>query len=163
MLYVIREGVHCVVNFMSSREFIMSLVLVQRHDEGRIHYLERQNDPFIKKRKPRTTQSHQSTLSVESKLTNTHTMKLIQLFTTSSLYLVLNNFSAANASFLQGKSCDYLNDTMCGRDKFCQAAPGDCRLKSASIPGNCVVPPVVCTKIMDPVCGCDGKLTTPNN
>ena len=48
MLYVIREGVHCVVNFMSSREFIMSLVLVQRHDEGRIHYLERQNDSFIK-------------------------------------------------------------------------------------------------------------------
>lgn len=31
MLYVIREGVHCVFNFMSSREFIMSLVLVQRH------------------------------------------------------------------------------------------------------------------------------------
>jgi len=46
---------------------------------------------------------------------------------------------------------------MCGRDKFCQAAPGDCRLKSASIPGNCVVPPMVCTKIMDPVCGCDGE------
>ena len=88
-------------------------------------------------------------------------MKFIQLFTTSSLYLVLNS-SSASASFLQGKSCEYLNDT-CGRNKFCQAAPGDCRLKSASIPGNCVVPPMVCTANVDPVCGCDGKSTTLNS
>jgi hypothetical protein len=82
-------------------------------------------------------------------------MKFIQLFT-GSLYLVLNS-NSANASFLQGKSCDYLNDQQCGRDKYCQAAPGDCRLKSASIPGNCQQPPAMCTYELNPVCGCDGN------
>lgn len=82
-------------------------------------------------------------------------MKFIQLFTTSSFYLILSA-QTSTASFLQGKNCDYLND-QCGRDKYCQAAPGDCLLKTASIGGNCQQPPTMCTADMNPVCGCDGN------
>ena len=84
-------------------------------------------------------------------------MKFITLFTTSS-YLVLAS-NGANASFLglKGKWCEYTNDQQCGRDKYCQAAVGDCLLKTATIDGNCQQPPAVCTMDSDPVCGCDGK------
>lgn len=86
--------------------------------------------------------------------TNQTTMKFLHLFT-PSLYIVLNAHSAS-AAYLQGKACDYLDD-QCGRDKYCQAATGQCLLKSASIPGTCEVPPQTCNLDYNPVCGCDSK------
>lgn len=82
-------------------------------------------------------------------------MKWILLFF-PSLSFVLNT-NTASASFLQGKSCDYLRNDQCGRDKYCRAATGQCLLKSATIPGSCEVPPTACTFDMNPVCGCDGN------
>ena len=81
-------------------------------------------------------------------------MKFIQLFTTSAFYLTFTA-QTSTAQFLKAKSCDYLNDK-CGSSKYCQAAPGDCLKKTATIAGKCQLAPEMCTLNIDPVCGCDG-------
>ena len=83
-------------------------------------------------------------------------MKFIQLVATSAFYLIFST-QTATADYLKAQSCDYLDD-QCGGNKYCQAAPGDCLLKIATISGKCQLPPSMCTYDMNPVCGCDGEL-----
>ena len=52
------------------------------------------------------------------------------------------------------KSCA-LESSKCEKNTFCDAGLGACKKKGAT--GICKVKPEVCTAILLPVCGCDGK------
>ncbi len=54
-----------------------------------------------------------------------------------------------------GKSCGgILSDTCPSKGEFCKKAIGSCA--GLSVPGTCTAKPTGCTKVLDPVCGCDG-------
>jgi len=52
------------------------------------------------------------------------------------------------------KACD-MDAPKCGEDSFCDGGLGACKNKGAT--GICKTKPEVCTAILLPVCGCDGK------
>jgi hypothetical protein len=54
----------------------------------------------------------------------------------------------------QGAACGGTGGATCATGEFCKPPDGDC---AAGAPGNCQVMPTACSKISDPVCGCDGK------
>ncbi|MBK7398246.1 MAG: hypothetical protein IPJ34_18625 [Myxococcales bacterium] len=55
-----------------------------------------------------------------------------------------------------GKSCGgILSDSCPSKGEFCKKAIGSCA--GLSVPGTCTAMPSGCPKVLDPVCGCNGK------
>ncbi len=58
-----------------------------------------------------------------------------------------------------GDSCGGVANLQCDVGLFCDVEPGVCRANGA---GVCVTVPMACSRLSQPVCGCDGR-TFPND
>jgi hypothetical protein len=55
----------------------------------------------------------------------------------------------------QGRMCGGIAGFACGDGDYCAMAPGACRIADGA--GLCRAKPQACTRIYQPVCGCDGR------
>jgi hypothetical protein len=75
------------------------------------------------------------------------------------LVLVLAAIAAPSAGAGPGDSCGGVGGLQCDVGLFCDPEPGMCR---PEVGGVCASVPTACSRLTQPVCGCDGR-TYPND
>jgi len=71
-------------------------------------------------------------------------------------YTPAPDYPPARAPSGPGGPCDGFMGQACGPGLYCRHQPGVC-LNTADAQGQCTPRPQVCTRILQPVCGCDGR------
>lgn len=69
--------------------------------------------------------------------------------------LVIAGGSSTASAVGEGAMCGGIAGIQCDAGLWCDPEPGNCR--GADIAGKCVTVPTVCTRIFQPVCGCDNR------
>jgi hypothetical protein len=72
----------------------------------------------------------------------------------SALGLLTATALAGIAGAKPGQTCGGVIPIVCGQGEWCNPRPGKC---GVDIQGKCVKVPEVCSAVVRPVCGCDGK------